>query len=162
MLENTASQRSAFLAEIISPLVFSQENLYNSLGAFCFLLFDRIPGSCSLLMTVLYGQAIHSLKHEIHTKETTLIELEQEVSTLHVQLDSKVQEVDMLTERLRRASDEVSSLRQALDAKEQELSSLRVHLDIGHGQVEAGQHTLDRRRVTRGKPAAGGIGPAYP
>ena len=88
MLENTASQRSAFLAEIISPLVFSQENLYNSLGAFCFLLFDRIPGSCSLLMTVLYGQVIHSLKHEIHTKETTLIELKQEVSTLHVQLDS--------------------------------------------------------------------------
>jgi hypothetical protein len=50
ILENTASKRSAFLAEIISPLVFSQENLYNSLGAFCFRL-------------LLFCQKDHNLAH---------------------------------------------------------------------------------------------------
>ena len=110
------------------------------------------------VMTVLYGQAIYSLKHEIRATERTMAELEQQVSSLsvqldteqqrvstldvqasslRVQLDSKAQEIESLRDCLHSAALEMSSLRQALDAKEQEASSLRVQMS--NAQVSSGR-----------------------
>ena|SRR5215469_506867 len=134
-------------------------------------------------MTVLYGQAIYSLKHEIRTTERTMAELEQQlssfrqqVSSLGVQLDSKAQEVESLRDCLHSAALEMSSLRQALDAKEQEASSLRVQaskaqvsrgrqqtghdaaLDSGQGRVSDGERVivLDKRRTAKRTPSVEG------
>ena len=124
------------------------------------------------VMTVLYGQAIHSLKHEIRKTGDTVTEREAEVSSLRVQLDARQQEVDTLRERLHSASGEVSALHQALDSKQQEMNSLHGHLDSGqqqHGQgasLDTGRTeqvsrserviVLDRRRAARSQPSAGG------
>jgi hypothetical protein len=97
------------------------------------------------VMTVLYGQAIHSLKTGEHIEQDRRAELEQEgstlreqlkveqqtVSSLRVQLDSAIAELDSERKKVSRLTAEVDTLRVQLDGKDQQLTSLKESMTSG-------------------------------
>jgi predicted nucleic acid-binding Zn-ribbon protein len=95
------------------------------------------------IMTVLYGQAIHSLKMADHNQQERLAELEALVPVLRHQLESEQQTVSGLRERLSTVQLQVSSLQHQVDSGQQEVDTLRQHLDSGQQQVSNLQEALD-------------------
>ncbi len=89
------------------------------------------------IMTVLYGQAIHSLKHQGQSSRVRIEELEQEVSTLREQVSSGQSEVSSLR-------DQVSSLRVQLAQRQHAVDTLSVQVSSLLQQVDSGQAELDR------------------
>lgn len=89
------------------------------------------------IMTVLYGQAIHALKHTSQQTHVLLAELRQEVDTLRGQVNSKEHEVSTLQHEVSSGQQQVSTLQQHLSTREHEVSTLRVQVE--QGQQEAAQ-----------------------
>jgi predicted nucleic acid-binding Zn-ribbon protein len=87
------------------------------------------------IMTVLYGQAIHSLKAVDHSTRNRIAELEIEVSNLHTQLDTKQKELSNVQQ-------EANSLRGQLDTLQKTASDLRGQLQAKNGQLESVQSQL--------------------
>jgi len=101
------------------------------------------------VMTVLYGQAIHTLKAVEHEKQNKVAELEQEVSNLTVQLENEQRVVSSLRVQL---NNTVSSAMAEVDS---EVSSLRVQLDSVTAEVDSERQKvsslmaeMDRERVS--------------
>jgi hypothetical protein len=117
------------------------------------------------VMTVLYGQAIHSLKAEEHERQDRVAGLEQEVSNLRerlengqaevsnlrTQLDSEKQKVSNLTVQSQsevsnltvQSQKEVSNLRIQLSNAKTEVDTLRAQLDTKEQQLTRLKETLD-------------------
>ncbi len=96
------------------------------------------------IMTVLYGQAMHSLKEEEETTSRRLEELETEVpglreqaSTVQQQMSSVQSRVSTLQDELDRAGREVSSLREQLDGEKRRSAEMQRELETGHGDTAA-------------------------
>src|SRR6266496_3346878 len=119
------------------------------------------------IMTVLYGQAIHSLKAQEQSMRDHLAELEeqatlqqqqldsgqQEVSSLRVQLDtlqqqafSGQQEVSTLRVQLDSEQGKVSSLQEQLDSGQRDTSALRTQLNVAHVEVDTLRAQLDGKK----------------
>lgn len=81
------------------------------------------------IMTVLYGQAIHSLKQQTKSVHSFIGELQERVDTLRSQLDTEQQRASMLQKQL--------------DTKQQEVSTLHSHLSSGQGEVSRLHSLLD-------------------
>ena len=124
------------------------------------------------IMTVLYGQAIHSLKHQVQSTRNRIAELEAQVSSvqrevsslrrqleseqrtvssLRVQVSEKQQEVDTLTGQLQSGQREVSSLKQQATSGQGEVSSLRSRLNTALSEAEGARAQLGvkQREVKR-------------
>src|SRR5262249_18372095 len=95
------------------------------------------------VMTVLYGQAIHSLKTDEHMEQDRIAELEQVVSNLTVQLDTEQKAVSSLRVQLDREQRKVSSVQQQMDKEvssvQLQVSSTMAEVDTLHVQLEAEQ-----------------------
>lgn len=88
------------------------------------------------IMTVLYGPAIKSLKHEQEKSQNKLAELEFEIPRLR-------DEVSSLREQVSTGQQEVSNLRKALDSEMREASMLRDELDRATGRCAELQSQLE-------------------
>lgn len=88
------------------------------------------------IMTVLYGPAIKSLKHEEKKSQNKIAELEAVVPSLR-------EEVSRLQKLLSTGQQEVSNLRKALDSQQRETSMLRDELDTVTGHLAEAQSRLE-------------------
>jgi predicted nucleic acid-binding Zn-ribbon protein len=115
------------------------------------------------VMTVLYSQAIHDLKHQAENMRERLRDLEGEVSSGHervsslerqlegerrevgrlrVQLAEREQQVDTLTSQVSSGHERVSSLEQQARSGQSEVSSLRERLSKALEAAESAQAQL--------------------
>jgi len=95
------------------------------------------------IMTVLYGQAIHSLKAQEQSMRDHLAELEEQVTLQQEQLESGQQEVSSLRVQLNTLQQRAFSGQQHLSTVQQEVDTLRVQLNTEQGKVSSLQEQLD-------------------
>jgi predicted RNase H-like nuclease (RuvC/YqgF family) len=88
------------------------------------------------IMTVLYGQAIHSLKHQGQSSRERIEELEQEVSSLRVQMAQRQHEVDTLAGRVDSGQAEVDRRQQQASGGQAEMHSLSQRLQAALSEVD--------------------------
>jgi chromosome segregation ATPase len=111
-------------------------------------------------MTVLYGQAIHDLKHRVRSVHDEIQELQAALSGAQSQLSNKQTEVDTLLRQVDTVQShlhvkhtEVDRLTQQVSAGQKELDTLRRHMKStrqekrGVGQADDEQVTADTSRV---------------
>ncbi len=87
------------------------------------------------VMTVLYGQAIHNLKHQAQSTRERIAELE-------AQVQSGQREVSSVRRQLESEQRTVSSLRVQLSEKQQEVDTLTGQVNTLTGQVQSGQREV--------------------
>ncbi len=106
------------------------------------------------IMTVLYGQAMRSLKEVDVTMRDHLAELEieapvlrEQVSSVQYQLSSVQSQVSTLRQQLDGAKQEVSTLRQQLDTEKRHAAEIQNELQTGHGNTAALRRELNTALV---------------
>jgi hypothetical protein len=88
------------------------------------------------IMTVLYGQAIHSLKAQEESTRERLAELEERAPAQQEELEHKQQEASSLRVQVNTVQGEMSRVQEQLDREQHATSTLRVQLNTA--QIEAG------------------------
>ncbi len=95
-----------------------------------------------VVVTVLYGHVVHSLRQAGMAYTNELSTLRQEVSTLRVQVGRGQPTVDMLRGHLQDKEQEVSTLRSQVDRGQQSVDTLRGHLNQKQAELVSGQNAL--------------------
>ncbi|MBV9691877.1 MAG: hypothetical protein JO202_19430 [Ktedonobacteraceae bacterium] len=98
------------------------------------------------IMTVLYGQAMQSLRaaKQAHTNQVT--SLQEELHRAQQQVSSGQAEVSRLRAHLDTKAKEADGLRGQVSSGQGEVSTLRMQLDALRGQVDSGQAEVDTLR----------------
>jgi septal ring factor EnvC (AmiA/AmiB activator) len=98
------------------------------------------------VMTVLYGQAIHTLKAEEQKEHNRVAELEQQVSDLQEQLNTEQQTVSSLQQQQISQQQQAGTLQRQLEAAQQEFSQTKTTLEASEQQVIVLQEERDGGR----------------
>ena len=103
-----------------------------------------------VIVTVLYGHVVHSLRQASVEYSNQMFSLKQEVSTLRQtastlqpQLDSAKKQVDALTGQLQEKEQMVDTLSFQLDAEQQKTSSLQNELNAEHSDASTVRKQLN-------------------
>lgn len=92
-----------------------------------------------VIMTVLYGHIVHSLRNAGVEYENRVVTLEQTLSTVQAQVQTKQQEVESRQSTL-------STVQARLSSEQAKVSTLQRQLDTAHGLVDSMQQELERVR----------------
>jgi len=90
------------------------------------------------MMTVLYGQAIHDLKHQVRSVHDEICKLQAALSDVQFQLSNKQTEVDTLRQQVSNGQKELDTLRSHMKHTRQEkldgaqVDKKRVRADTSH------------------------------
>src|SRR6266536_3661575 len=98
------------------------------------------------IMTLLYGEAIHSRKAQEQSMRDHLAELEEQAKLQQQQLDSGQQEVSTLRVQLDSEQGKVSSLQEQLDSGQRDTSALRTQLNVALVEVDTLRAQLDGKK----------------
>ena len=100
------------------------------------------------IMTVLYAQAIHDMKHQVRSIQSTLDDLRRDLDTARAQVSSVQSEKEQLTSELDTARAQVSTGQRERHTLSVTLSSVQQELESTRAQVSTGQRELDTLNAT--------------
>ncbi|MBV8695513.1 MAG: hypothetical protein JO183_08515, partial [Ktedonobacteraceae bacterium] len=99
-----------------------------------------------VVMTVIYGHIVHSLRDAKQAYTTELARVQEERDRAEQQVASGQAEVARLRAHLDTKGKEVDSLRGQVASGQEEVPTLRTQLDTLRGQVDSGQAEVDTLR----------------